>query len=125
VRSVRARCARSSTGSLGRRSPSLQPSPQVRLLRFPLHRAVLNNVLHMGAHDPRKNTATLVDEYERAFPVGEVTLAFTRRPPALPRGGIIVEVPDDASLIALYRGAAPVALRTVPVLPETARNGRG
>lgn len=67
-------------------------------------------VLHVGAHDPRKNTATLVDAYERAFPQGEVTLAFTRRPPVLPHGGIVVEAPDDTSLIALYRGAALVAL---------------
>lgn len=67
-------------------------------------------VLHVGAHDPRKNTATLVAGYERAFPTGEVTLAFTRRPPTLPRGGVVVDAPDDASLIALYRGAALVAL---------------
>ncbi|HTJ25067.1 MAG TPA: glycosyltransferase family 1 protein [Candidatus Limnocylindria bacterium] len=67
-------------------------------------------VLHVGAHDPRKNTATLVAAHERAFPDGEVTLAFTRTPPAMPRGGVVVEARDDATLVALYRGAALVAL---------------
>jgi alpha-1,3-rhamnosyl/mannosyltransferase len=67
-------------------------------------------VLHVGAHDPRKNTATLVEAYERAFPLGDVTLAFTRKPPVLPRGAVVVQAPDDPALIALYRGAALVAL---------------
>jgi glycosyltransferase involved in cell wall biosynthesis len=39
-----------------------------------------------------------------------VALAFTRRPPRLPRGGVVVELPDDAALAALYRGAELVAL---------------
>jgi glycosyltransferase involved in cell wall biosynthesis len=67
-------------------------------------------VLHVGAHDERKNTRTLIDAFERAFPDGDVTLAFTRRPPALPRGGVVVDAPDDAALVALYRGAALVAV---------------
>jgi glycosyltransferase involved in cell wall biosynthesis len=67
-------------------------------------------VLHVGAHDPRKNTATLVAGHERAFPGGDVTLVFTRKPPELPRGAIVAEAPDDASLVALYRGAQLVAL---------------
>ncbi len=67
-------------------------------------------VLNVGAHDERKNTATLSAAYERAFPNGEVALAFTRRPPRLPRGGVVVELPDDAALAALYRGAALVVL---------------
>lgn len=67
-------------------------------------------VLHVGAHDERKNTETLIDGFARAFPDGDVTLAFTRTPPSLPRGGVVVDVRDDASLAALYRGAALVAV---------------
>jgi glycosyltransferase involved in cell wall biosynthesis len=67
-------------------------------------------ILHVGAHDERKNTRTLIDAFERAFGDGDVTLAFTRRPPALPRGGVVVDAPDDAALVALYRGAALVAV---------------
>jgi glycosyltransferase involved in cell wall biosynthesis len=67
-------------------------------------------VLHVGAHDERKNTRTLIDAFERAFPDGDVTLAFTRRPPALPRGAVVVDARDDAALVALYRGAALVAV---------------
>jgi alpha-1,3-rhamnosyl/mannosyltransferase len=67
-------------------------------------------VLHVGAHDERKNTATLIDAFVRAFPDGDVLLAFTRKPGALPRGGIVVDAPDDATLVALYRGAALVAV---------------
>jgi glycosyltransferase involved in cell wall biosynthesis len=67
-------------------------------------------VLHVGAHDERKNTATLIEGFVRAFPGGEVALAFTRKPPSLPRGGIVVDARDDAALAALYRGAALVAV---------------
>jgi alpha-1,3-rhamnosyl/mannosyltransferase len=67
-------------------------------------------VLHVGAHDERKNTHTLVEAFERAFPDGDVALAFTRRPPVLPRGGVVVAAPDDTALAALYRGAALVAV---------------
>jgi glycosyltransferase involved in cell wall biosynthesis len=67
-------------------------------------------VLHVGAHDERKNTATLIDAFTRAFPAGDVALAFTRRPPSLPAGGVVLDAPDDAALAALYRGAALVAL---------------
>jgi glycosyltransferase involved in cell wall biosynthesis len=70
-------------------------------------------VLHVGAHDERKNTATLIAAFARAFPAGDVALAFTRRPPAepaLPPGGVVIDAPDDATLAALYRGAALVAL---------------
>jgi glycosyltransferase involved in cell wall biosynthesis len=67
-------------------------------------------VLNVGAHDERKNTGTLIAAYERAFPNGEVALAFTRKPPRLPRGGVVVELPNDAALATLYRGAALVAL---------------
>ncbi|MDB5070096.1 MAG: glycosyl transferase group 1 [Candidatus Eremiobacteraeota bacterium] len=67
-------------------------------------------VLHVGAHDERKNTGTLIDAFARAFPDGDVALAFTRKPPSLPRGGIVVDARDDAALAALYRGAALVAV---------------
>jgi alpha-1,3-rhamnosyl/mannosyltransferase len=67
-------------------------------------------VLHVGAHDERKNTATLITAFARAFPAGDVALAFTRRPPSLPAGGVVIDAPDDAALAALYRGAALVAL---------------
>jgi glycosyltransferase involved in cell wall biosynthesis len=67
-------------------------------------------VLHVGAHDERKNTAVLIEAFARAFPEGDVTLAFTRLPPSLPRGGVVVDARDDAALTALYRGAALVAL---------------
>jgi glycosyltransferase involved in cell wall biosynthesis len=67
-------------------------------------------VLHVGAHDERKNTTTLIDAFARAFPAGDVALAFTRKPPTLPVGGVVIDAPDDAALTALYRGAALVAL---------------
>lgn len=76
-------------------------------------------VLHVGAHDERKNTATLIAGFTRAFGAndgarasdgGDVALAFTRRPPSLPPGGVVIDAPDDATLAALYRGAALVAL---------------
>jgi glycosyltransferase involved in cell wall biosynthesis len=67
-------------------------------------------ILHVGAHDERKNTATLVAAYERAFPAGDPALAFTRRPPVLPRGGLVVDARDDGALAALYRGAALVVV---------------
>jgi glycosyltransferase involved in cell wall biosynthesis len=67
-------------------------------------------VLHVGAHDERKNTATLVAAYERAFGGGDVALAFTRPPPILPSGGIVVDARDDATLHTLYRHAMLVAV---------------
>jgi alpha-1,3-rhamnosyl/mannosyltransferase len=67
-------------------------------------------VLNVGAHDERKNTATLIAGFAQAFPDGDVALAFTHAPPSLPRGAIVVGAPDDATLVALYRGATVVAL---------------
>ncbi|HTD33063.1 MAG TPA: glycosyltransferase family 1 protein [Candidatus Elarobacter sp.] len=74
-------------------------------------------VLHVGAHDERKNTATLIAGFERAFgdaegadAGGEPVLAFTRKPPAMPRRAVVVDASDDAALAALYRGAALVAV---------------
>jgi alpha-1,3-rhamnosyl/mannosyltransferase len=70
-------------------------------------------VLHVGAHDERKNSATLIAGFAHAFPIGDVTLVFTRRPPALPAGARVVDAADDATLVALYRGA------TLVVVPST------
>ena len=67
-------------------------------------------VLHVGAHDERKNSATLIDAFVRAFPDGDVVLAFTRKPPVLPSHAVVVDAPDDAALAALYRGASLVAV---------------
>ena len=67
-------------------------------------------VLHVGAHDERKNTSTLIAAHARAFPDGDVLLAFTRRPPELPPFGVVVPAADDAALVALYRGATLVAV---------------
>ncbi|MDB5027017.1 MAG: putative glycosyltransferase, group 1 family protein [Candidatus Eremiobacteraeota bacterium] len=67
-------------------------------------------VLHVGAHDERKNSATLIDGFADAFRGGDVMLAFTRKPGVLPPGGIVVDARDDATLVALYRGAALVAV---------------
>ncbi len=67
-------------------------------------------VLHVGAHDERKNSATLIAAFARAFPGGDVTLVFTRRPPELPPDARVVDAPDDVTLVALYRGAALVAV---------------
>jgi glycosyltransferase involved in cell wall biosynthesis len=67
-------------------------------------------VLHVGAHDERKNSATLIAGFARAFPAGDVGLVFTRRPPTLPPGARVVDAADDATLVALYRGAALVAV---------------
>lgn len=67
-------------------------------------------VLHVGAHDERKNSATLIAAFARAFPDGETALAFTRRPASMPSGAVVADAPDDAALAALYRGAALVAV---------------
>ena len=64
------------------------------------------SALTTSARIPR----TLIDGFARAFPDGDVALAFTRRPPSLPRGGVVVDARDDAALAALYRGAALVAV---------------
>ncbi|HTW83705.1 MAG TPA: glycosyltransferase family 1 protein [Candidatus Sulfotelmatobacter sp.] len=72
-------------------------------------------VLHVGAHDPRKNLPTLVAAWRRAFPDASVALAFTRAPRDRIAGSVTVAPADDAALAALYRGAALVA---VPSLHE-------
>jgi alpha-1,3-rhamnosyl/mannosyltransferase len=70
-------------------------------------------VLCVGAHDERKNTRTLVAAFERAFAPGTMTLAFTRRPEALPRDAIVVEARADRTLVALYRAATIVAVPSI------------
>jgi alpha-1,3-rhamnosyl/mannosyltransferase len=75
--------------------------PQLRGVRY---------VLHVGAHDERKNSATLIAGFAGAFADGGATLVFTRRPPALPPGARVVDASDDTTLVALYRGAALVAV---------------
>ena len=72
-------------------------------------------VLHVGAHDPRKNTATLIAAWQRAFPQADVALAFSRPPSRVPAGALVVDAPDDVTLAALYRGALLVA---IPSLDE-------
>jgi glycosyltransferase involved in cell wall biosynthesis len=72
-------------------------------------------VRHVGAHDARKNVATLIAAWQRAFPAADVALAFTRAPAVLPPGAVVAEAPGDDALAALYRGAHLVA---VPSLDE-------
>ncbi len=72
-------------------------------------------ILHVGAHDPRKNVDTLVAAWQRAFPSAEVALMFTRAPATVPPGALVADASADAELAELYRGAALVA---VPSLDE-------
>ena len=69
-------------------------------------------VLHVGAHDERKNTDTLIAAFSHAF--GDASngtlLVFTRRPPVLPAGAVVIDARDDATLATLYRGAALTAV---------------
>jgi glycosyltransferase involved in cell wall biosynthesis len=71
-------------------------------------------VLYVGAHDPHKNVTTLIEAFRRAFPAGDVALAFTRPNPLAPEA-VVCENASPAKLVALYRGAALVA---VPSLYE-------
>ena len=72
-------------------------------------------VLHVGAHDLRKNVRTLVAAWQAAFPTADVALAFTQPPDVLPPGAVLVDAPADEQLAKLYRGALFVA---VPSLDE-------
>jgi glycosyltransferase involved in cell wall biosynthesis len=72
-------------------------------------------VLHVGAHDMRKNVRTLIAAWQAAFPTADTALAFTRKPDVLPPGSVVVNAPADAQLAQVYRGAAFVA---VPSLDE-------
>jgi glycosyltransferase involved in cell wall biosynthesis len=62
-------------------------------------------LLCVGAHDERKNTATLLEAYAAAFPAGNPPLVLTRRPAKLPDGAVVVAADSDADLASLYRGA--------------------
>ncbi len=77
------------------------PPPELRDRRY---------VLHVGAHDERKNTGKLIDGFVRAFPRGDVTIAFTRTPPSRPPNSIVINAHDDETLAAAYRGALLVAV---------------
>jgi glycosyltransferase involved in cell wall biosynthesis len=72
-------------------------------------------MLHVGAHDMRKNVRTLIPAWQAAFPTADVALAFTRKPDILPPGAIVLDAPDDEQLAKIYRGALLVA---VPSLDE-------
>jgi glycosyltransferase involved in cell wall biosynthesis len=72
-------------------------------------------VLHVGAHDMRKNVKTLVAAWQAAFPTADVALAFTRKPELLPPGAVVIDAPSDEDLARFYRGAMFVA---VPSLDE-------
>jgi alpha-1,3-rhamnosyl/mannosyltransferase len=72
-------------------------------------------ILHVGAHDERKNVGTLVAAWQRAFPAGDVALVFTRAPKTLPAGALVAAAPGDEQLAEWYRGALFVA---VPSLDE-------
>jgi glycosyltransferase involved in cell wall biosynthesis len=72
-------------------------------------------VLHVGAHDMRKNVKALVTAWQAAFPTADVALAFTRKPEVLPPGAVVVDAPSDEDLAGFYRGALFVA---VPSLDE-------
>lgn len=72
-------------------------------------------VLHVGAHDMRKNVRTLVAAWQAAFPTADVALAFTRKPEMVPPGAVVVDAPSDEDLARFYRGAMFVA---VPSLDE-------
>lgn len=72
-------------------------------------------VLHVGAHDMRKNVRTLVAAWQAAFPTADVALAFTRKPEEIPPGAVVIDAPSDEDLAKFYRGAMFVA---VPSLDE-------
>ncbi len=72
-------------------------------------------VLHVGAHDMRKNVGTLIAAWQAAFPTADTALAFTRAPDVLPPGALVVDAASDEGLASLYRGALFVA---VPSLDE-------
>jgi glycosyltransferase involved in cell wall biosynthesis len=72
-------------------------------------------LLHVGAHDERKNVGTLIAAWQRAFTPAQMALAFTRAPAVVPAGAVVLQLPADADLAAAYRGASAVA---VPSLDE-------
>jgi alpha-1,3-rhamnosyl/mannosyltransferase len=71
-------------------------------------------VLCVGAHEERKNTATLLAAFARAFAADAMTLVCTQPPPGAPPATVVIDA-TDRTLAALYRGATFVA---VPSLSE-------
>ena len=92
--------------------PMFEPGP---LDALPAELRGRRYILHVGAQDRYKNVATLVAAHAHAFPRREVALVFTRAPAAPVPGALWYDRPDDALLLALYRGATLVA---VPSLYE-------
>jgi alpha-1,3-rhamnosyl/mannosyltransferase len=90
--------------------PVFSPGPAAELPALPAGRPY---VLCVGAHDARKNTPTLCAAFARAFPAGDVSLAFTRAPRELPPHALVIDARDDATLVALYRGATVVAVPSI------------
>lgn len=70
-------------------------------------------VLHVGAHDMRKNVPLLISAWQAAFPTADVALAFTRPPAVLPPAAVVVEARTDEALAAYYRGAMFVAVPSI------------
>jgi alpha-1,3-rhamnosyl/mannosyltransferase len=70
-------------------------------------------ILYVGAHDARKNVATLTAAYRAAFAGSDMKLVFTRPSEDVPEA--VICHADEATLVALYRGATIVA---VPSLYE-------
>jgi alpha-1,3-rhamnosyl/mannosyltransferase len=86
--------------------PSFRPGPAILPPRLRGRRYVL----HVGAHEERKNTATLMAGFAQAFPRGDVTLVFTHRPKELPPNAVVADASDDTKLLNLYRGATAVVI---------------
>jgi glycosyltransferase involved in cell wall biosynthesis len=70
-------------------------------------------VLHVGAHDMRKNVRMLVAAWQAAFPTADVALAFTRPPEVLPPASVVLDAGTDEQLAAYYRGALFVAVPSI------------
>lgn len=70
-------------------------------------------VLHVGAHDMRKNVKLLIAAWQAAFPTADVALAFTRPPVELPPAAVLLDAPGDEQLAAYYRGALFVAVPSI------------
>ncbi len=90
--------------------PAFTPAPAGALLAALAGRPY---VLCVGAHEERKNTPTLCAAFARAFPHGEMTLAFTRAPREMPPNAVVVDARADDALATLYRGATLVAVPSI------------
>jgi glycosyltransferase involved in cell wall biosynthesis len=70
-------------------------------------------VLHVGAHDMRKNVKLLIAAWQAAFPTADVALAFTHPPEVLPPAAVVLDARSDEQLAAYYRGALFVAVPSI------------